>query len=164
MRPPTRFDVSEHTFFGLTYRQLGLLAGAGVVALLCLVGLRGWPLLVRGLLALGCAAAGLVWAFWQPEGQTLERKLLDILVFRRRTRHLLHRALRGVDGGQAMWPPAAPAGQPAPRAARSSVALAWPAGLWVVTANAIGASLLTGLTWWLARGGAHALALLWHRF
>lgn len=162
MRPPTRIDVSERRFFGLTFRQLAILATAAGLALACLVGLKTWSFWLRIVLVLSCAAVGLIWAFWQSQGQTLEQRLMDVLIFHRRTRYLLHRAVRDQGQARAAWPPveAKPAAQP--RKARGATALTWrPALLWI-TANALGIAILSGLTLWLAQGGAHQLRLIWH--
>ena len=161
MRPPTRIDVSERRFLGLTYRQLGILVTAGGLALVCLVGLKAWPLWLRIGLVIVILSLGLVWAFWQAHGLTLEQRLLDALVFHRRTRHLLHRAVRDLNQGRATWPAAEPKRQAAPRQAAQTATLSWsPALLWI-TANALGMAILVFLTVWLWQGGAHQLALLW---
>jgi hypothetical protein len=161
MRPPTRIDVSERRFLGLTYRQLMILATAAFLALGCLVGLKTWAIWIRVVIVIGTVSLGLVWAFWQSHGQTLEQRLLDILVFHRRTRHLLHRALRQSNSGRAVWP-TGEAKSAAPRKAQRTAALSWqPALLWI-TANALGISILLLLTLWLQQGGAHQLELLWH--
>jgi hypothetical protein len=162
MRPPTRIDVSERRFLGLTFRQLAILATAAGLALGCLVSLRTWPIWLRIVLVLACAAVGLVWAFWQAQGQTLEQRMLDVLIFHRRTRYLLHRAMRDQDQGRAAWPTAEPKPAAQPRQAPRAAALSWnPTLLWI-TANALGLSILTGLTLWLLQGGAHLLFLIWH--
>ena len=162
MRPPTRIDTSERRFLGLTYRQLAILATAAGLALGCLVGLKTWALWLRIVLVIGTVSLGLVWAFWESRGQTLERRLLDILLFNRRTRHLLHRALRQLEQASASWP-AGESHKPATTGqATSTAALSWqPALLWI-TANALGLAILLLLTLWLLQGGAHQLALIWH--
>ena len=161
MNPPTRIDSSERRFFGWTYRQLVILASSGGAALAILIGLKSWPLWLRIVLMLACACLGLVWAFWQSNGQNLEQQLLDRLDFYRRTRNLLHRAAREFDQGRATFPesesPAAAVQQPR----RQPAVLAWQPGLFWITANAIGISVLTGLTLWLMQGGAHQLVVLW---
>lgn len=162
MRPPTRIDVSERRFFGLTFRQLAILAVSAGLALACLVGLKAWPFWLRIVLLLACAVVGLIWAFWQGQGQTLEQRLLDVLIFHRRTRFLLHRAVPDRDQAQATWPEAK--GSPAvqPQRAPQTSTLTWhPTLLWI-TANALGVSILTGLTLWLLQGGAHQLLVIWH--
>ncbi len=162
MRPPTRIDVSERRFLGLTYRQLAILTTAAVLALGCLVGLKTWALWLRIGLIIGTVSLGLVWAFWESQGQTLEERLLDVLIFHRRTRHLLHRALRDANQGRAAWPAreARPASRPQ-KAQRTAALSRQPALMWI-TANAIGVSILLLLTLWLWQGGAHQLALIWH--
>lgn len=162
MRPPTRIDVSERRFLGLTFRQLAILAAAALLGLGGLVGLRAWPLWLRIVLVLACAAVGLVWAFWQGQGQNLEQRLLDVLVFHRRTRYLLHRAMRDRDQGRAAWPTEEVKPVAQRRKSPTVASLTWnPALLWI-TANALGVSILAGLTLWLWQGGAHQLFLLWH--
>ncbi|MCC7362057.1 MAG: PrgI family protein [Anaerolineales bacterium] len=162
MRPPSRIDVSERRFFGLTFRQLAILASAAVLALACLVGLKTWPFWLRIVLVLAWAAVGLIWAFWQSQGQTLEQRLLDVLVFHRRTRYLLHRAVRDQGQARAAWPTAEAKPATQPRKVPQTAVVGWsPALLWI-TANAIGISLLFGLTFWLSQGGAHQLRLIWH--
>ncbi|MCC6190633.1 MAG: PrgI family protein [Anaerolineales bacterium] len=162
MRPPTRIDVTERRFLGLAFRQLAILASAAGLALGCLVGLTTWPIWLRVVLVLACATVGLIWAFWQSQGQTLEGRLLDVLVFHRRTRYLMHRAIRDRDQGRATWPAAEAKPAARPRNASPAAELTWhPALLWI-TANALGVSILTGLTLWLVQGGAHQLMLIWH--
>jgi PrgI family protein len=161
MRPPTRIDTSERRFFGWTYRQLVILASSGVAALASLIGLKSWPLWLRIVLMLACACLGLVWAFWQSHGQTLEEHLLARLIFQRRTRHLLHRAAREAEQGRATFPANESPVAAVPRLRRQPAALAWQPGLFWITANALGISILTGLTLWLMQGGAHQLELLW---
>ncbi|MCC6191684.1 MAG: PrgI family protein [Anaerolineales bacterium] len=162
MRPPSRIDVSERRFFGLTFRQLAILATAAALALGCLVGLRTWPFWLRIVLVLVSAAVGLVWAFWQSQGQTLEQRLLDVLVFNRRTRYLLHRAVRDQGQARAAWPTAEAMPAAHRRKVPQAAVINWsPALLWI-TANALGLSILMLLTLWLIQGGARQLELLWH--
>ena len=162
MRPPTRIDVSERRFLGLTFRQLAILATAAGLALGCLVSLRTWPIWLRIVLVLACAAMSLVWAFWQAQGQTLEQRMLDVLIFHRRTRYLLHRAMRDRDQGRAVWSTAEAKPAPQPRKAPQVAVLSWSPGSFWITANALGISILVGLTVWLSHGGAHQLFLIWH--
>ena len=163
MRPPTNLDTSERKLYGLTYRQVAILATAGLVALGCLVGLKTWALWVRIAMVLACAGAAMLWAFWQGEGQTLEGRLLGILTYYRSTRHLLHRARREMDQGKVVWQNSEPVKETASKRAGRTVALDWAPGFLWITANALGISILTALTFWLLQGGAHQLEQIWNR-
>ena len=161
MYPPTKIDSSERRFFGWTYRQLVILASCGVAALASLIGLKSWPLWLRIVLMLACACLGLVWAFAQIHGQTLEENLLVRFDFNRRVRHLLHRAARELDLARATFPDDESPTVAVQQTRSQPAALAWHPWLFWVTANALGISILTGLTLWLMQGGAHQLELLW---
>src|SRR5579859_230803 len=163
MRPPTNLDTSERKLYGLTYRQVAILATAGLVALGCLVGLKTWALWVRIGLVLACAGIAMFWAFWQNRGQTLEGQLLVILTFYRSTRTLVHRALREIYQGKVDWQPSEPAKEAASKPTGRTVALDWAPGFLWITANALGISILTALTFWLLQGGAHQLEQIWNR-
>ncbi len=160
MRPPTRVDVSQRTFFGLTYRQLAILVPAGGLALAAVAGLRDWPLFLRGALGVLVLGVGLAWAFGEMDGKTLEAWVLEQLLFRRRSRYLIHRAVRETpDGRRVAWDEsevAVAAEQEAPQAA-----VARRPSFLYLSANALGASILTGLTLWLAQGGALQLSRMW---
>ena len=161
--PPTSIDHSERRLYGLSYRQVAILATAGIVALGCLVGLTTWPLWVRIGLVLVCVGLALFWAFWHRAGQTLEEQLQAILSFRGRIRFRLHRGLRDVDQGKVVMQDSEPQAQPVAKQAGPTAALDWRPGVLWITANTIGISVLAGLTIWLLQGGAHQLELLWSR-
>jgi hypothetical protein len=162
-KPPSRFDSSERQFNGLTYRQVAILATAGLVALGCLLGLKTWPLWVRIGLVLVCTGVALFWAFWQANGQTLEAQLGTRLSFRQRIRTLLHRALREPFQGKVTLQDAEPPTQAAAKTAGRTLTLDWWPGVLWITANTLGISILSGLTLWLYQGGAHQLELIWSK-
>ena len=161
--PPSQFDSSERQFHGLTYRQVAILTTAGLVAIGCLVGLKTWPLWVRIGLVLVCTGVALFWAFWQANGQTLEAQLGTRLSFRQRIRTLLHRALREPFQGKVILQDAESPPQAAAKTAAQAAKVVWRPGVLWITANALGISILAGLTLWLLQGGAHQLELIWSK-
>lgn len=158
MRPPVRIDVSQRTFLGFTYRQLVVLALASVLAIAGLGLLKTVPLFLRGGLAVLCVGLGLALAFGEIEGKTPEAWLWGLLGFRRRSRFMLHRAMRGeADARHVAWPEAeAEATSFTPPVA----AIASKPNFFLLSANAIGLSILVGLTIWLVQGGAYQLQLV----
>ena len=163
MNPPSRFDSSERQFHGLTYRQVAILATAGLVALACLVGLKSWALWIRIGLVIACVGLSLFWAFWTDRVHTLEGLLADVVDFYRRGRRLQHRSLRETDQGKVAWPGAKVAEKTTPRPASRTITLDWRPGVLWITANTLGISILGALTLWLLQGGAHQLELIWSR-
>lgn len=161
--PPAQIDPSERRIHGLTYRQVTILATAGLLALGCLVGLKTWPLWIRICLALACAAIALFWAFWQDKGQTLEGRLQAILSFHRRIRYRLHRGLPLSGQGKVVMQDSEPPTQVPAKSASRTATLDWRPGVLWITANTIGVSILAGLTFWLLQGGAHQLELIWSK-
>ncbi len=159
--PPTRVDHSERQFHGLTYRQVAILAAAGLVSVGCLVGLGTWPIWVRIGLVLACTTLALFWAFWHDQVHTLEGLLGEILSFRQRPHTLQHRALRDTDQGKVVLQDSEPPAEAAATPSGRTVTLTWRPGLLWITANALGISILGGLTLWLLEGGAHQLELIW---
>jgi hypothetical protein len=126
--------------------------------------LKPVPLFVRGGLAVLCAGLGLAMAFGEIEGKTPETWLWGLLRFRRRSRFMLHRAMRGADDTRHVaWPDTdSGATSPTPAFAESMPAatvLPRP-NFFLLSANAIGLSILAGLTIWLIQGGAYQLRLV----
>lgn len=163
MRPPTRLDVTQKTFLGWTYRQLGLVGSASLAAVFTFSQLSHWPIYGRGGLAVLVLGLGLALAFGQIDGLAPERWLMEVILFRRRSRHFLHRAMRADGPGRRVIYPTpeqnASLGitDETPRAPRQ------PGFLWL-SANMIGVAILTGLALWLWQGGAEELSRLWRRF
>lgn len=151
--PPTNVDVAQRTVLGLDYRKIVILAATLPIALGLVVVWRDAPLFLRGALAVFVAFMGVALAFGQIEGKSPEVWLWDFLTFGRRSRFLLHRALRGVDRRQAVF-----ADEEA--SAKANLQLRLPDFL-ALTADAIGVAMLTGLTIWLYQDGAHRLAIWW---
>jgi hypothetical protein len=163
MRPPFRFDVSQRTILGISYRAIVVMGIAIAVAIAAVGGLRLLPVFVRAGLAVLSVGLGLALAFGEIDGKTPEAWIWDLLTFRRRTRFLLHRAVRIHAEGQVDWaatdqPPLAPA---APVAA---TAVLTAPSFFELSANAIGWAIIAGLTVWLIQGGAHQLSLVLKRF
>ncbi len=158
MRPPIRFDVSQKTILGVSYRAIAIMAIAIGLALGAVGGLRDLPLFARAGLAVLSISLGLALAFGEINGKTLEAWLWDLLAFRRRTRFLLHRAVRVHGEGQVGW---APIEQPreAPPVVASAVASTAPS-FFILSANAIGLSMIACLSIWLIQGGAHQLTVI----
>lgn len=159
MRPPFRFDVSQKTILGISYRAIVIMAIAISLALAAVGGLRLLPLFVRAGLAVLSVGLGLALAFGEIDGKAPEAWIWDLLTFRRRTRFLLHRAVRIHAAGQVDW---ATAGQspPAPVAPAAATAVLRAPSWFVLSANAIGWAIIAGLTAWLIQGGAHQLSLV----
>ena len=109
---------------------------------------------LRGALAVLVAGLGLASAFGRIGGKSPEAWLWDWIAFGRRTRFLIHRALRGADRRQVEFGEEQGA-QAAPR-----LRFALP-DFFLLTADAIGVAALTGLTLWLYQDGAHRLAVWW---
>ncbi len=119
--PPTKVDVHQRGMMGFSYRQIGIVAASVVAALALLALLSGAPAFLRISAALLAAGLGLAMAFGQVDGKTLETWVAEYLQFRRRPRHMLHRAQNAqpelrvtLDAGafQGLGAPAAPAAEP----------------------------------------------------
>ncbi|MBL8045175.1 MAG: PrgI family protein [Anaerolineales bacterium] len=158
-------DVTQKTFLGLTYRQIGLMAGAGLAAVFTFSQLHLWPIYLRGGVAVLLLGLGLALAFGQIDGLPPERWLIDVILFRRRSRHFLHRAMQGDGSGRrVIYPTAEPNSSTRLEATdEASSGTPQPGFLWL-TANMIGVAILTGLALWLWHGGAEDLSRLWQRF
>ena len=149
--PPANVDVAQRTVLGIDYRKIAIFVVSIPIALAVVVVWRSAPLYVRGAIAVLIAFLGVALAFGQIEGKTPEAWLKDFLLFGRRDRFMLHRALRGrVDQRQAVF-----AEVEEERAARALP------DFFVLSANAIGAAALTALTIWLYTGGAHRMSIWW---
>jgi hypothetical protein len=156
-------DFTSRTFLGFTWRQVLLIVIAGAGALVAFTQLAGVPLYVRGALAVLLAGLGLAWAFGHIEGETPEKWLLEVILFRRRSRYFLHRAIRdGADGRRVIFPDRDGDATLGIRPEATMAALTAPGFVWL-SANAIGVSILTGLSLWLAQGGAQQLLVMWRR-
>ena len=159
MRPPIRLDVSQKTFLGFSVRALLIAGLAGAAGLLIFFGLAAWPLYLRAMLAILAGGLGLAWAFGEIDGQAPEAWLLDLVAFRRRSRYFAHRAMREGSGRRRVIFPDVKAAEPRVSAEARS-APAGPGFMWL-SANAIGAAILAGLTLWLVQGGAARLLVMW---
>lgn len=148
--PPANVDVAQRTVLGIDYRKIAIFVVSIPIALAVVVVWRSAPLFVRGAIAVLIAFLGVALAFGQIEGKTPEVWLKDFLLFGRRDRFMLHRALRGrVDHRQAVF---------AEEEERAALALP---NFFVLSANAIGAAALMALTIWLYTDGAHRMSVLW---
>jgi hypothetical protein len=161
MRPPIRLDVSQRTFLGFTVRHIVIAVATGAAALLMFTGLATLPLFLRAMLAVLIAGLGLAWAFGEIDGQTPEAWLMEVLLFRHRSRYLVHRMARE-DGGPRRVVFPNPQSTPHLKEVVDEPA-ATPAapGFFWLSANAIGLALLTGLSLWLLQGGAEQLSAMW---
>ena len=150
--PPANVDVAQRTVLGVDYRKIAIFVVSIPIALAVVVVWRSAPLFVRGAIAVLIAFMGVALAFGQIEGKAPEAWLKDFLLFGRRDRFMLHRALRGrVDNRKVVF---------GPEEKEEPVALALP-DFFVLSANAIGAAALTALTIWLYTDGAHRMSVLW---
>lgn len=159
MHPPIRLDVSQKTFLGFSVRALVIAGLAGAAGLLAFFGLPALPLYLRAMLALLITGLGLAWAFGEIDGQTPEAWLVSLFAFRQRSRYFAHRAMRE-DGARPRV--VFPAGRTAEtrEALPEQSAPSGPGFVWL-SANAIGAAILAGLTLWLIQGGAARLLVMW---
>lgn len=158
LSPPANVNMAERTLLGLDYRKIFIFALTLLPALGVMLGWREGPLAVRIALGVFIALLGVALAFGQVNGKTPERWLLDGLSYRSRKRLRLHSKLRGQtdDRSARLETGLAPAAAPA-----RAIALRRP-DFFILTADAIGLSMLGCLTGWLYNGGAHDLARWWH--
>lgn len=152
--PPANLDVGQRSLLGLDTRKLAIFAVALPLALGVIVVWRDGPFYLRGAIGALIAFSGLALAFGQIGGQTPEGWLLELFAYWRRRRFMLHRAIPGADGRTAVL-----AEDEKPET--KTVARLNLPDFFLLTADAIGAAALTGLTLWLYLEGAHRLALLW---
>jgi len=165
MRPPTRINLAEKTFYGRSYRSIGI----GLVALA--IGAVTFLSLYKTSLPLGAGLAvlfvglGLALAFGQIEGKTPEHWLLDFLSFQRRRRVRVHRAARQPEETPrvTLGVPSKPApAEPEPMVAGHPLAGARSPSFFFLAADAVGLSLVTGLALWLFQGGAEQLKVMFN--
>lgn len=187
-QPPIHVDVSERTFYGLTLRTGLILTLSGCVVMGLLLGEIGLPYYLRAGLAVTMAGLGLSCAYGQIQGRNPEVWLGEVLAFRRRRRYFVHGAQKHNDQLRVELPaepkqtikhwvwtfkrPTFPS-FPMPRQARHkpvpfarvhNESRSAAASFFYLTANAIGLSLLTGLTLYLLQGGATRLLSLLRPF
>lgn len=154
-------DPDRRTFMGIDWRTLIVLICAGLAAFAIFILLSGWPLFLRAALAVLVVGLGLALAVGRIQGQTFEAWLWNVLRFRRAPTTWIKSAQRLGLGGKVDWADETPHAQPATPAAvtvRPAPSFVW------LSANAIGTAAITGLTIWLAQGGAHQLELAFSSF
>jgi hypothetical protein len=151
-------DPDRRTFLGYEWRTVIILGAAALLAFAAFTLTAGWPLFLRAALAVLVVGLGLALAVGRIGQLPFEAWLWDVLRFRRSPTAWLKSGERLGFPGAVAWADEAPAldrsaspAQPAP-------------GFFWLSANAIGASAVTGLTIWLAQGGAHQLELLFSTF
>lgn len=152
--PPANLDVGQRSLLCLDYRKITIFTVTLPLALGSVVLWRDGPFYLRGALGALIAFGGLALAFGQIDGQVPEGWLWELLAYWRRRRFMLHRAIPGADGRRVAL---AEDEKPETKA----VARLDLPDFFLLTADAIGAAALTGLTLWLYQDGAHRLALLW---
>jgi hypothetical protein len=153
-------DPDRRTFLGYDGRTVAVLSAAALLSGAAFVLTGGWPLFGRAALAVLVIGLGLALAVGRIDRLPFEAWLWDVLRFRRSPTAWLKSGERPDPAGPAGW-----AAERPPRAEAEVRAAAPPEpGFFWLSANAIGAAALTGLTVWLAQGGAHQLELLFTTF
>jgi type III secretory pathway component EscS len=155
-------EPDRRTFLGIDWRTIIVLIGAGLAAFAIFILLSGWPIFLRAALAVFVVGLGLALAVGRIQGQTFEEWLWDVVRFRRAPTAWLKSAQRLGLAGKVDW--AEETRAPAADHSNSNfTARRTPSFFWL-SANAIGAAAITGLTIWLAQGGAHQLELVFGDF
>lgn len=160
-RPPIRVNVQEHTVFGLTYRQVGWLAGSALAALALFFSLLvNIDLVARGTVAVLVFGLGAAVAFGIIDGQLPEVWLWHCVAYSRRSRYLVKGARRTEEPQAVLSADAVP--EPAPAPAPVELPVERPSSFISWSVGAVMASLLVGLTLYMYTGGAARLAAIWH--
>jgi hypothetical protein len=163
MRPPTRINITQRTFYGKSFRSIGIALTAVAIGAVIFLSLRQLSLPLGAGLAILFVGLGLALAFGQIEGKTPESWLLDFISFKRRRRVMVHRAARRPEASpHVVLPNTPPLAEPVAAPARSI--LADRRNFFFLVADAVGLSLVAGLTLWLFRGGAEQLKIMFNRF
>jgi hypothetical protein len=165
MRPPTRINLAEKTFYGLSYRSIGIALVAIALGAVTFLSLYKKALPVGAGLAVLFVGLGLALAFGQIGGKTPESWVMDLLSFRRRRRVMVHRAARQPEETPRVVLPSKPTpAEPEPIAPPVTSMPTRSPSFFFLAADAVGLSLVTGLTLWLFQGGAAQLKVMFNRF
>lgn len=164
---PRRIKKKGTGFKGLSMRELLIVCLGLPLALLAGIGLVTFPLWLRAGLAVLVAGVTLALAFGTHHGRSFEQWIVYYVAHRLRPRRMAWRR-----GGEAIppvavempaaRPPATPAVAAAPAAVEEGEAGDW-LNLWFALVNAVMLAAMTGLTVYLADGGAEELRL-WLQF
>ncbi len=165
MRPPTRINLAEKTFYGMSYRAIGIALVAIALGAVTFLSLYKKALPVGAGLAVLFVGLGLALAFGQIGGKTPESWVMDLLSFRRRRRVMVHRAARQPEEAPRVVLPYKPTpAEPEPVSTPTTSLPASRLSFFFLAADAIGLSLVTGLTLWLFQGGAEQLKVMFNGF
>ncbi len=166
-RPPTRINILEKTQFGIPVRAWSILAVAAIVAGAVFLGLLRQGLIWSGALAVLIAGLGLALAFGEIDGQKPEIWLLNVLAFKRRDRYLVKGVQPHAGEVHVTIAPVAPKAAPAPEPEPAPTPLLLEPrripGFFALSGSAVCVAALTGLTLYLAGGGAERLLRLLRR-
>jgi hypothetical protein len=165
MRPPTRINLAEKTFYGKSYRSIGIALVAIALGAVTFLSLRQTSLPFGAGLAVLFVGLGLALAFGQIDGKTPESWFLDLISFKRRRRVMVHRAARQPEATPEVVLPSKPARakpEPAKSGTPASAPLARQPSFFFLAADAVGLALVTGLALWLFQGGADQLKGMFH--
>ena len=154
--PPAKVDLNERTFWGIDRRKLVILGVALVLSVGgCLIAWQGSPIYIRGAVAVLIAFLGVALAFGTIEGLTPEAWVVNALSYWRRYKLRLHGAVRSAVEPRVRLVEEAPA--------KAKVKLGTNApDFFILSANAIALSVLTGLSLWYIQSGAHQLNIWWN--
>jgi hypothetical protein len=167
--PPTRINILEKTQFGIPVRALSILAVAAIAAGGVFFGLLRLGLIWSGTLAVLLAGLGVALAFGEIDGQKPETWLLNWVAFRRRARYMVKGARLDPGEVHVTIAPATPQSAPAPGPEPESAPTPLPPetrrapGFFALSGSAVCVAALTGLTLYLAGGGAERLLSLLRR-
>lgn len=159
-RPPTRINVFEKSQFGIPVRAWIILAIAALAAGATFFGVLPLGLFWSAPPALLIAGLGFALAFGEIDGQKPERWLLNVLSFKRRARYMVKGAqAQAAETRVAVAAEPAPTPPPAPQPRPAAKARPAPS-FFVLSGSALSLAVLTGLTLYLAGGGAARLLSL----
>jgi hypothetical protein len=160
---PRRIKKKGTGFKGLSMRELLIVCLGLPLALLAGIGLVGLPIWLRAGLAVLIAGVTLALAFGTHQGQTFEQWVAHWIAHKTRARRMAWR--RGGDEipPVAVEAPVRPSSEPVPATATAAVPTEaggrdW-VNLWFALVNAVMLAAMTGLTVYLADGGAEELRL-----
>jgi len=166
-RPPTRINILEKTQFGIPVRALSILAVAAIAAGAAFFGLLRLGLIWSGALAVLIAGLGLALAFGEIDGQKPEIWLLNLMAFKRRDRYMVKGAQPHAGEVHVTIAPGSPQAAPAPEPEPEPAPTPLPLeprrapGFFALSGSAVCVAALTGLTLYLAGGGAERLLHLY---
>jgi hypothetical protein len=166
-RPPTRINILEKTQFGIPVRAWSILVVAAIAAGAVFLGLLKLGLIWSGALAVLIAGLGLALAFGEIDGQKPEIWLLNLMAFKRRDRYMVKGAQPRASEVHVtiapVLPQAAPAPEPEPAPTPLLLEPSRAPSFFALSGSAVCVAALTGLTLYLAGGGAERLLSLLRR-